>query len=732
MELEEAENNLRAMRLLYRRLEHNSLGLQNTTSEDLVERAQELLKNMLEVASERVFETILKIIATETGISKTPFTSQPVADLQLRPLLAANSSHCSLKYPTRGRFPSQKDEQPQSKSPAKKAGPRLCKRSISDKGKAMRKALFNDGEESSIMQQNLVKAANLFNKKPINPIKESSHHEQKYSVSTFREGEHSKSGELREVSETSLPYRVSEIESNPSTSSRLEAQDEEGDISSDLFNAIKRIESRILALQLYSSLVYSKKNGAADKIMHKITNSESHKRQKNEGIPGNRPCYRRLLLEGNGLMSQQAHKLASKCEDSTTANVEPIFSRNKSLSKVENQIFDPEKENSISAWRSRQKGEACRATLLASRGEKLLSQNGRRPPVQSMAIVDRFQSLNWSVSGNDHLVNHANECIQGIRIPLNSITAGSPNKDKPTRRNPVAQSETHRREKQPLHPMVPRRALPHWRSSESKMPAHGYRDRKVSENRGAHKMRASSPHHPESSEEFSSSSCSRARLTSNQSSAIYSSESEDIGDSPGDMVSKTYEDSSRENSDSDYQNDAGSSHRTESSSSGRSWHRRGPEKTIGRLRRLKNKLRLIFHHHHHLHHHHHHDEDDNKTSKADHNHSIWQRIFHGKNKHKLLARGKSEKTRGGTIVKVSRGKQVGQFHGLVEGILRHVRHSKKRKPSKFVRIKGSRNPKLGNRKKLHWWQMLRHHRGVRVNKGGRLRVGFKSQKWLKN
>ncbi|KAI9114392.1 hypothetical protein K1719_014620 [Acacia pycnantha] len=784
MELEEAEDDLRAMRLLYRLLQHNSLGLQNSTSEDLVERAKELLKNMLEVASERVFETILKIIASEAGISKTPFTSQPGASLRLMPLLAAKSSHCSLKYPTRSRFPSQKDEQPLSKSPAKKAGPRPSKCSVSDKGKTIRKELFNAEEESGIMLQNLVKAANLSSKKPVFPIEKSSQHERKYSVSTFHVGEHSKqppytfdskAGELREVSETSLPYRVCEIESNPSASSRVEAQGEEGDNSRDLFNAIKRIESRIAALQLYSSLVFSKKNGTGYKSMHRITNSESPIGQKKEGIAENRPSYGKSLLEGNGSMNEQANPLASKSENSTTA-----------------------KNNGITTQRRSQKSEACRATMLASRGENLLSQNGLRPPALSMAMVDRFQSLNRLASGNDHSLNQANECIQGIRIPLNSITAGPTNKDKPARRKSVAQTETQGREKQPLHHMVPRQAQPHRRSSELKMPAHGYRNRKVLGNRRTHKMRASSPHHHESeeefssssssmnqkkssvqiqaqphwrsselkmpahgyrnrkvlgnrrthkmrassphhheSEEFSSSSCSSspARLTSNQSSDIYCSETEeDIGDSPEDMVSQTYEDSSKESSHSYNKNDAGSSDRMESSSSVRSWHRRrGPEKTTGRLRRLKNKLRLIFHHHHHLHHHHHHDEHDGKMSKADHSYSKWKRIFHGKNKHKLLENGKLEKTRGGgAIAKVSHGKQVGQFHGLVQGILRHIRHSKKRKPSKVVKIKGSRNPKHGNRKKFHWWKMLRRHRGVRLNNGGRLKVGFKTQKRLKN
>ncbi|KAJ1386716.1 hypothetical protein SESBI_40572 [Sesbania bispinosa] len=61
MEFEEAHNNLRAIRLLYRLLEDNSLALQDANLENVVERARALLRSLLDVTVESVFETPLKV-----------------------------------------------------------------------------------------------------------------------------------------------------------------------------------------------------------------------------------------------------------------------------------------------------------------------------------------------------------------------------------------------------------------------------------------------------------------------------------------------------------------------------------------------------------------------------------------------------------------------------------------------------------------------------------------------
>jgi hypothetical protein len=112
-----------------------------------------------------------------------------------------------------------------------------------------------------------------------------------------------------------------------------------------------------------------------------------------------------------------------------------------------------------------------------------------------------------------------------------------------------------------------------------------------------------------------------------------------------------------------------------------------------------------------------------------------QNVFHHKNKHGMITNEKVEKTGRGAITKYSpRRNQVGQFHRLVEGLLRHIRHSKKPKPSKHGWVKGSKNTAYGHRqKKLHWWQILPRRRGVKLKNKGRVKkMGFISQKSLKN
>ncbi|XVF24368.1 hypothetical protein REPUB_Repub13aG0122100 [Reevesia pubescens] len=104
---------------------------------------------------------------------------------------------------------------------------------------------------------------------------------------------------------------------------------------------------------------------------------------------------------------------------------------------------------------------------------------------------------------------------------------------------------------------------------------------------------------------------------------------------------------------------------------------------LGRLRRFKNKLGLIFHHHHHHHHHHGHDHDHGDSgdhSQGVHTKSTWtplHKLFHNRNRYEVdnILR----KTR---VSNVPVKHQVGHFHTLMEGLMQHLRHSKKSKRSK--------------------------------------------------
>ena len=140
------------------------------------------------------------------------------------------------------------------------------------------------------------------------------------------------------------------------------------------------------------------------------------------------------------------------------------------------------------------------------------------------------------------------------------------------------------------------------------------------------------------------------------------------------------------------------------------------------MRKFRNKLGLIFHHHHH--HHHHDDDDDDEIGHALVGHkkknSMWKplkKMLHHDN------RG-IQKVKKSMVSSVPHKHQVKQFHGLMEGLLRHVRHSKKSKKGSKGRIGllGNR-PRVGNKKvakKLQWWKMLRRQGGVKLS----IRVGL--------
>ncbi|GAV78667.1 hypothetical protein CFOL_v3_22132 [Cephalotus follicularis] len=153
-------------------------------------------------------------------------------------------------------------------------------------------------------------------------------------------------------------------------------------------------------------------------------------------------------------------------------------------------------------------------------------------------------------------------------------------------------------------------------------------------------------------------------------------------------------------------------------------HQTNPTKEIGGLKRLKNKLGLIFHHHHH-HHHHHHDSD----TKPGHTKSTWNNLRHmfdhsNKKQNKAYADHAAGKLRKSTVSKLPSKQQVGHFHALVEGLMRHVHHSKTSKPS----IGGVGRLQNRKMKKLHWWQMLKRRGGVKLPNRGHVKLGFKSKK----
>ncbi|KAM0974104.1 hypothetical protein ACFX2C_017330 [Malus domestica] len=168
--------------------------------------------------------------------------------------------------------------------------------------------------------------------------------------------------------------------------------------------------------------------------------------------------------------------------------------------------------------------------------------------------------------------------------------------------------------------------------------------------------------------------------------------------------------------------------------------KRYPDMSVGRFRRLKNRLGLIFHHHHHHHHHY----DRNGNSDDDRCHTEWKhlrrKMFDShKNPHGTRESRGSKKS----LVKVknmlhNKQGEVGHFHALLEGLLRHIRHSKKSNNylSKGGGVGGGgggggRSCIIRKKKKLHWWQMFRRRRvKMQPNKAkrGRVKFGFTAKR----
>ncbi|KAE9592929.1 hypothetical protein Lalb_Chr19g0134401 [Lupinus albus] len=673
----------------------------------------------------------------------------------------------------------------------KKQVPKLSKFTFSDNEGTNTDTLSHF--ESNVMQQNLVKAINLSDadEKGILPNTETNHHEQQCNDANALYGiDELEKEQLQMVDAIVGESNKDNNISLPSASIQVEPLDQKGDFSDDLVNSIKRIESRILALQLCSNLVESKNSSAGYNTMHKVTKLDSPVIQRKYGTVGTQFSHERSPLSGNRLMKQQLeHTGISSYKDdliSSSAFEEPFPGRNESWRQsqvpYQNHGLHTSAESTRSTGIPKQIG-----TPSVSRRDDLRSQDMIRPSARNVTGVDRVKSLNRKVRLDTHLGSHASECIQGLRVPLNEddfskmpyVLAGHANRESLVRKNSVAWSnQDHkesnseskygkklmgskastisRREKPLPHQIIIRPTLLDQRSSEIKVLSHQHENSSVSDKRGNDrtiepwKTRVQ-PQHQEP-EELCSNSNSSSRWTTQEDSTNSSSDSEDYslqdgtqGPASRRLVETKYKGSSNESSNSYPYKDDGSSRSarslkydsTGSIKSYRYVHKRNPEKKIGSLRKLKNKLGLIFHHHHHHHHHHLQDNYDNGSihTKAGHKHSMWnhlQNAFREKNKHVVLRKGMVDKRRRGAIAKVTNTNQVGQFHRLVEGILTRIRHSKKPNPSKLGGVKGSRStPHRHSQKKLQPWQILRRRRGVLKDRG-RVKTGFMSQKSIKN
>nr|XP_016498011.1 PREDICTED: LOW QUALITY PROTEIN: uncharacterized protein LOC107816780 [Nicotiana tabacum] len=147
----------------------------------------------------------------------------------------------------------------------------------------------------------------------------------------------------------------------------------------------------------------------------------------------------------------------------------------------------------------------------------------------------------------------------------------------------------------------------------------------------------------------------------------------------------------------------------------RSTNSRKSMKTSGRWKKLKDKLAIVFHHHHHHHHHHHGKDSKGEERKT----SLLRQRGKRFNSHYSTSKDETfgekalEKFGKSAIAKQAGKKQQGgQFQTLAQGLMRHIQHSKKTKHNSSRQVDKGQHTDTKVNNKFHWWQLLRHHRGM--------------------
>ncbi|CAN1835979.1 Protein KOKOPELLI [Linum perenne] len=151
-------------------------------------------------------------------------------------------------------------------------------------------------------------------------------------------------------------------------------------------------------------------------------------------------------------------------------------------------------------------------------------------------------------------------------------------------------------------------------------------------------------------------------------------------------------------------------------------YRSSGQRPVGRFRRFKDKLGLIFHHHHH-HHHHHHSVDKTKQSTSRRHTTRTSKHLHKMVEHDEKPELHAEKAVTKHRNSLTDRKQAHHFHELVQGLMHHIRLSKKSKRSETSEA-GIRHH--GHKKNLG--RMLQQHGGVKLPKGKQVKVGIKGKK----
>ncbi|KAL3729114.1 hypothetical protein ACJRO7_033677 [Eucalyptus globulus] len=518
------------------------------------------------------------------------------------------------------------------------------------------------------------------------------------------------------------------------------------DFTKDLTNTIKQIEARIYVLQLYSQ------NG--ELITKVVSQSGTGK-----AVSAIRPMTEPNEQKFTGRMLERSAYMT---------NALPLQERSQNAHSQENlsqacQLPSEKPKHGASNFTSHQTGVLPRDAgqnqswnLTAESCKDLLSQTSLRnefggiksgtydnlkqkktliPPQNVKAMVEKLETMSQSLNRNTHAISVKDNMVQGLMVPPSF--ANVPKKPP----LPVSQKQMARENsaakfaKSRLH--IPSKSSGSIASvsssnkfrSKSRMPLHvtlkptlmdQFSNKKeVRTRRQTQRMPKKSSLRTRNkmvsplrgSDHFSSSSRSSYISRTSDETSTSSSDSEAYADTDFSTGSgRTSEElSSSSYSVPTHNGQADHSYTLDRNRGSISSHPTNREKGVGRLRRMKNKLGLIFHHHHHHHHHHHQgysDDRDNKLQRRP-TTSMWKQMrdmFHRRNERDVNKATKSGKH------------QAGPFHALTKGFLRHLQHTKNSKASTGNRIR------VHKKKKSSWWPKLRHHGGMKLANRGRVKL----------
>nr|POE72639.1 hypothetical protein CFP56_18640 [Quercus suber] len=625
------------------------------------------------------------IIAAQSGFSNTP-KATPVSTSF--PLITQASSKGS-KFQT---ITSQKDKLPPRKPKPEKAIPMLSKPSISS-------------SKPEYKRRN-----NIANSKAISSSMKSTHQHQLHNqIGPFNVFNVQAKG-IPQVKENSIQKRMHELQHSPSIASSSsylatgliepglgysptylidKKPDQADDISKDVASTIKQIDSHISALKLCSGILDSNMTSTSLGLMSKPVTPLTQikdgfgKNSKRRNLDG--PVL--LGLDRSELPSQQASELSMK-------HLSPVSKPIYSLSQPASQIGGGDSESFAKArgW----------------------------PSVRS-----KIGLLSRATNRNDDFVSQRGDYVHGFRFPTSQ-----PLKESEKLKDPMAQIETTRKEVK-SRPSMPPQSVG---STDSLWPHQMVikpTQLGLDQRKGTHKISHEGPHNKilplqfhDESDGLSSSSDSYFSISDRQGSISGSeSNSESYEKSlPSQTRAHNHIGPTSESSWANNQQGSGPSsiessgyslpiqtqahHKrvvitSESSESygyslPRAQHHIGPtlriasesssEDTIGSYvgptRRFKSSL-------------------GHKKKN-----SMWKPLK------KMLRHDNRgiQKVKKSTVSSVPRKHQVKHFHGLMEGLLRHVRHSKKSKGSKGRIRRLGNGARVGNKrvaKKLQWWKMLR-------------------------